>query len=414
MFAFKTSIEKLCKFTFNLTNLDTIFIDSSLNVLFEYGHTQIPEILKPYFRKLDELLNLQDFNSDEDVFMHLTPYMTNFVSVKVCQNNKYLGSIIVGPYLTEEPNKLMIESIISENKLSISLKDAIEQYYLSLPLISTYKAKIIAESLSYNALNIEFMEMHNVSIRNIKHSFQTESPILRDFIKQNTEKSTDTIKKIYKNENDFLHAVEIGDIEKLEEIFQESSLINHDLQARVPNDPLRAGKNLAFVLNTLLRKAAEKGGLHPVDIHNMSGKYAVQIEQTTTIKQLSKLLNKMPLDYCKAVKKLSLRNYNYLTKKAIEYIRKNIDIELSLETISKAINVNPYVLSRQFKKETEYNITEYINIQRINEAVYIMENKDISITDIAYMVGFNDINYFSKVFKKFKKMTPSEYRKNLK
>jgi two-component system, response regulator YesN len=160
------------------------------------------------------------------------------------------------------------------------------------------------------------------------------------------------------------------------------------------------------------RKAAEKGGLHPMDIHSMSGKYAVQIEQTTSTKHLTELINRLPLDYCKAVKKLSLKNFNYLTQKAIEYIRKNLDGELSLEAISKAIDVNPHVLSRQFKKETGQNITEYINMQRINEAVYIMENQDISITDVAYMVGFNDINYFSKVFKKLKGMTPSEYRKD--
>lgn len=408
----KASIEKICKFTFNLTNIDTTFIDSSSNVLIEYGHTQIPELLKPYWRKTGELLNLKDYSSNEDGLIHLTQYMTNYISVKVCRSGEYLGNIIVGPYLTEEPNILMIERIIFENRLSISLKNVIKQYYLSLPLISTYKSKIIAESLAYNTLNAQFMESHSIGIGNKKYSFENESPLSQDFVKKSTEQSIDAIEEIYIKENHYLHAVEMGDIDKVEEIFGDTSLLSLDLQNRVPNDPLRAGKNLAFVFNTLLRKAAEKGGLHPIDIHSMSGKYAVQIEQTTTTQHLTELLRKMPLEYCKAVKKLSLKNYNYLTQKAIEYIRKNIDSDLSLEAISKAIDVNPYVLSRQFKKETKQNITEYINIQRINEAVYIMENKNISITDIAYMVGFNDINYFSKVFKKLKGMTPSEYRKD--
>ena len=412
MSEYKSSIEKICKFIFNFTNIDTTFIDSSSKVLLEYGHTQIPELLKPYWRKVDELLNLHDYNSDEDALMHLTSYMTSFISVKVCSDSEYLGSVIVGPYLTEEPNILMIENIIFENKLSISLKNAIKQYYLSLPLINTYKAKIIAESLCYSAMNIQFMESHSVHMGNKKYSFQNESPVSRDFVKQNTEQSIDKIEKIYKNENDLLHAVEIGDIEKLEEIFEESSLISRNLQDRVPNDPLRAGKNLAFVFNTLLRKAAEKGGLHPMDIHSMSGKFAVQIEQTTTTQHLTELITKMPLDYCKAVKKLSLKNFNYLTKKAIEYIRKNLDGDLSLEAISNALGASPYALSKQFKKETKHNITEYINIQRVNEAVYIMENQSISITDVTYMVGFHDVNYFTKVFKKLKGMTPSEYRKN--
>ena len=42
-----------------------------------------------------------------------------------------------------------------------------------------------------------------------------------------------------------------------------------------------------------------------------------------------------------------------------------------------------------------------------------MENRNLSITDIAHMTGFNDVNYFTKVFKKLKGMTPSTYRKQL-
>ena len=42
----------------------------------------------------------------------------------------------------------------------------------------------------------------------------------------------------------------------------------------------------------------------------------------------------------------------------------------------------------------------------------MMENRNLSITDIAYMTGFNDVNYFTKVFKKYKGMTPSAYENN--
>ena len=70
-------------------------------------------------------------------------------------------------------------------------------------------------------------------------------------------------------------------------------------------------------------------------------------------------------------------------------------------------------LSRKFKKETGQSLTDYINKLRIKEALYMMENHNLSITDIAYMTGFNDVNYFTKVFKKYKRMTPSSYRKQL-
>ena len=120
----------------------------------------------------------------------------------------------------------------------------------------------------------------------------------------------------------------------------------------------------------------------------------------------------MQLDYCDAVKKLSLKNYSSPIRKAIEFIRINLNQDLSLDSISVALHLSPSELSRQFKKETGENISDYVNKRRINEALYLLENESISITDVSYMVGFNDVNYFTKVFKKIKGMTPSRYRRS--
>ncbi|WP_315108915.1 helix-turn-helix domain-containing protein [Clostridium intestinale] len=412
MVEYKTAVEKICKYSFVFANIDTLFIDSSSNTQIEYGHTDVPQLLSPYWRNVGELLNLQDYNYGEDAVIHITPYLTKFISVRVCNGGEYLGNIVVGPYLSEEPNILMIEKIIFENKLSISLKNIIKQYYCSLPLVSSYKSKLIAESLTYSVMNIQYMGTLSTNIVEKKYKPQTEFLLSPDSVIKNTKESAALIEERYKNENTMLHAVEMGDIEKVEETIKISRNLFNGSLYRIPNDPLRSLKNSAFVLNTLLRKASEKGGLHPIDIHSISEKYAIQIEKITTIKQLTDLKTKMRLEYCSAVKKLSLKNYSYLAKKAIEFIRNNLDGDLSLEAISNSIDVSMYELSRKFKKETGYNITEYINIQRINEAMYIMQNQSISITDIAYMVGFNDITYFTKVFKKVKGVTPSVYRKN--
>ena len=118
-------------------------------------------------------------------------------------------------------------------------------------------------------------------------------------------------------------------------------------------------------------------------------------------------------EYCEAVRKYSLKDYSYLIRKAIEYIRFHLEQELNLDTISEAIHSSTYELSRKFKKETGQSLTDYINKLRIKEALYMMENHNLSITDIAYMTGFNDVNYFTKVFKKYNNMTPSSYRKQL-
>ena len=79
----------------------------------------------------------------------------NYISAKLYNEEKiFIGIIMVGPFLLEKPSDSMIHDVLFENQLPISLKHSITQYYLSLPLISKYKADMIAEFLGYHTANI--------------------------------------------------------------------------------------------------------------------------------------------------------------------------------------------------------------------------------------------------------------------
>jgi two-component system, response regulator YesN len=402
-------IEKLCRFAFQFSNMDTYFIDNTSNINLEYGLATTPEPLRPYFSEMIGHLNLYDIDSEFDVLFHSNSYRLNFISAKVNDGEKYLGSVVVGPFLLEEPTILMIESIISDNKMAISLKNIMKQYYLSLPIMSANKANNTGEFLSYLVSTIHFYIPNNSNIGTLSYDFQTDS-VPFELIKENTDLAIENIETRYRKENEMLHAVESGNIELYNSILTENKSIMNSPD-RVPNDPLRSLKNNGFVLNTLLRKSAEKGGVHPIYLDSLSSKFAVQIEKCSSLQQVSELFRSMQYGYCDAVRKLSLKNYSSAIRRAVEYIRININQDLSLDSIAGDLNLSSHELSRQFKKETGKNITEYINNRRINEAIYILENDHISITDVAFTVGFNDVNYFTKVFKKLKGVTPSEYRK---
>lgn len=414
MIPYKNEIDKICSFIFTFTNIDTIFIDYLSNVKTEYGYNNVPEALKIYFRNINEILKLSESNLKQNVIFHSSSLRTNFVAAKIHDGDKYLGSIVVGPYLLEEPTSEMIQNVLLENKISISLRHVVKQYYQSLPLIGTYKAKMLAEMLAFGASNLKSICAQTLNIAEIKYDFHTKSTITSDTIKQSTETSMALIEERYSKESTLMSAIENGDLRSLDKYLKEDLPLFSKIPDRVPNDPLRSRKNLSFVWNTLLRVAARRGGVHPVTLHAISQKFAIQIEKISTISELLELQNKMALSYCDTVKKLSLKNYEYIVREAIEYLRVNLDQDISLEDISRSIKISPYELSRKFKRETGFTITEYINKLRINEALQLLENENMSVTDISQMIGFNDANYFTKVFKKLYGITPSEYRKNKK
>ncbi len=98
-------------------------------------------------------------------------------------------------------------------------------------------------------------------------------------------------------------------------------------------------------------------------------------------------------------------------KEVLNYIDTNYrDPELSLNSIAQNFELNHTYVSNTFKKEFGYNILELIQIRRITEAKYLLENTKLSVSEIAYKVGYYSYRTLSNIFKRLEKMTPTEFR----
>ena len=98
----------------------------------------------------------------------------------------------------------------------------------------------------------------------------------------------------------------------------------------------------------------------------------------------------------------------------MNYIDFNLNEDLSLNVIAEKYAVNASYLSKQFKKENEMNLTEYVNRKRLEASLKYLAATDLPIQNIAELVGIYDENYFSRLFKKYQQMTPSKYRSLMK
>lgn len=96
---------------------------------------------------------------------------------------------------------------------------------------------------------------------------------------------------------------------------------------------------------------------------------------------------------------------------AKQYISQNYNTALSLESVSAYIGFNPAYFSSLFKKETGKNFMEYVMEIRIQNSKQLLIQTDKDIADIAMEVGYTDLKYFSKLFKKITGLSPSEFRR---
>ena len=99
-----------------------------------------------------------------------------------------------------------------------------------------------------------------------------------------------------------------------------------------------------------------------------------------------------------------------LIEKAESFINRNYMKDLSLDDISRYCNISSYYFSKLFKQETGENYVEYLSRVRIENAKKMLSDSEASIKEISYSVGFSDPNYFSRAFKKYEGVSPTEYK----
>ncbi|MCR8744037.1 response regulator transcription factor [Romboutsia lituseburensis] len=97
-------------------------------------------------------------------------------------------------------------------------------------------------------------------------------------------------------------------------------------------------------------------------------------------------------------------------KKIVKYINENIEKKLSLDLLSKIVNMNESYLSRIFKEELDVTISEYIKNTRLEKSKELLKKENFRVKDAALSVGIHDQLYFSRLFAKKFNITPSEYR----
>lgn len=101
-----------------------------------------------------------------------------------------------------------------------------------------------------------------------------------------------------------------------------------------------------------------------------------------------------------------------LIETAKEYIRTNYSKDISLDDVSRIVNISPYYFSKIFKEDTGEGFVEYLTKVRIDKAKELLETTEFSMKEICSMVGYADPNYFSRSFKKNVGVTPTEYKEN--
>lgn len=321
-------------------------------------------------------------------------------------------ALVIGPYFSDEPSSINVLEISETMGLNPTTARGLEEYFKEIPIIS--------ESNSIFALIYSFAEKiwqgednFTVSEINLKlvEDLTTTPKIGQHVEPQTTAVNMRIMEKRYNYEKQFMEAVTKGQIAKIELLA--NNLDPKNFESRTA-DTVRNIKNYCIIMNTLLRKAAETGGVHPIYLNGISSDFAVKIELVTSTKSATELMKNMFRSYCLLVRQHSTKNFSEPVKQIINIINADLSANLNLSTLADTQKLNPSYVSTLFKRETGTTITEYINKKRIDTAKELLKTTNLQIQTVAQHCGILDVHYFSRLFKKHCGTTPMEYREKSK
>lgn len=97
---------------------------------------------------------------------------------------------------------------------------------------------------------------------------------------------------------------------------------------------------------------------------------------------------------------------------ALAFVRRHLhDPDLSPSRVARQVGLDLPVFCRAFKQVTGMTCTDYIALERIRSAKRLLTRQDLLVKEVAYRVGFENANYFSRRFKEMEGRTPSSYRR---
>lgn len=310
--------------------------------------------------------------------------------------------LCVGPYLSSALTPAQLLNLGEANGISPQKQRFLNEYYGSLAVLSADNPVFV--------LFTTFCEraFDNPAFRTVDRQSGTPHVApLPDTDKNDLLLNAKTMEQRYAFENAMIRAVAQGQEHVETQLF---GAFNNTFFEKRSTDTLRNAKNYSIIMNTLLRKAAESGGVHPVHLDRLSSSFALKIENLSSPNDHTALMGEIFRAYCRLVRDYAVQGHSAVVQNTLLLIHSDLAADLSPRALAKAQNISAGYLSTVFRRAVGQTLTAYIREKRMALAQQLLRTTNLQIQTVALHCGIVDTQYFSKIFKAATGMSPKQYR----
>lgn len=206
-------------------------------------------------------------------------------------------------------------------------------------------------------------------------------------------------------ESQLCDAIEAGDATQARELL--NLLLGHIFFGA--QGDFSAIKTRVTELMIIISRSAIRGGADIHQIFIINKDYMEEIRAMESLEKLSLWLTGVLDRFMSYVFEFSAVKHSDVVYKIIGFVQRNYMHKITLDDIAAHVYLSRSYVSKIFKEEMECSLTAYINQVRVQKSKVLL-SEEMSLTDVAYNVGFEDQSYYTKVFKKATGISPGQYK----
>ncbi|MCX7787687.1 MAG: helix-turn-helix transcriptional regulator [Spirochaetes bacterium] len=213
----------------------------------------------------------------------------------------------------------------------------------------------------------------------------------------------------YREKQLLVEKLRVGDVHQIERLIEEViSKLKLWAMENVSSMKLKAYEMIGSLVTIIDAKSGERDKLN-----ELIEKSFKNISNAKEIGEIERVLREVTYSVVTAIRNQYQKRTNLYISKAREFIEKKYKYPITFKKVAEYIGVSPSYFLHLFKKEMGITFSEYVTNIRIQMAKKFLLEGKLTITEIAYEVGFRNPNYFSYVFKKTVGISAKEFKRSI-
>lgn len=406
MFDKLDTLDEACGLISETFNLPVFFINPIGEIIIEKTrHKALNPLYQNDKDHLFTLLKFEPKNSYHFPVIIRTIFRENFISISMLRDDKFEGTILIGPSIPHHFSDEEINGLIHDTQTPYE-KTGLTSFYQSAPVIKRDKLVNISIMIFFmvnqKLLPFEKVINENRELGTVK--INMGNPDIE--VSKRLQGVTFHHDPLF--ERRLIKSIKEGRVEEVLEMIY--SIPEEEFGVLSKSSYIRSKKNLVISAITIATRAAMDGGLHPEKAYTLSDVYIQRLEELNDIHQIDKLNEEALCTFARRVLKSREQCFSKTITTCQNYILNHLYEEISHTDIANLVELNPNYLSVLFKKEVGLSVGEYIQRVRIDEAKSLLSYTNTPLSEICSWLNFTDQSYFTKVFKKLVGITPKKYR----